>query len=150
MTAVYWGQLVNCESPPFKIHSFQCGNKSAYRALCCFAVFLFLLQLSLLALLIYYKDQLIVERATLNDYSRLSVEEVDVPDRDNVNAPMNWKAAPFRLHDGKDHHGGHDHTSAVSHSKRHGGDDHTISMSVSQRGLSTPERERRNRPSEDL
>ena len=38
----------------------------------------------------------IMNRATLNDYSRLSVEEVDVPDRDNVNAPMNWKAAPFR------------------------------------------------------
>ncbi len=27
MTAVYWGQLANCESPPFKIRTFQCGNK---------------------------------------------------------------------------------------------------------------------------
>ena len=27
MTAVYWGQLANCESPPFKTRSFQCGNK---------------------------------------------------------------------------------------------------------------------------
>ena len=27
MTAVYWGQSANCESPPYKIRYFQCGNK---------------------------------------------------------------------------------------------------------------------------
>ena len=35
-------------------------------------------------------------RNSSNDYSRLSVDEVDVPDKDFVNTPMTWKAAPFR------------------------------------------------------
>jgi hypothetical protein len=43
-TALYWGELSNCEEVEVSIRKYTCDNKAAMRAMCTFAVLLFLLQ----------------------------------------------------------------------------------------------------------
>jgi hypothetical protein len=46
ITAIYWGQLSRCQKVELSIRSYDCENKEAMRAVCAFAFFMFLLQVS--------------------------------------------------------------------------------------------------------
>ena len=77
MTAIYWGELAKCDKPRHNIsmQHFMCNNKPAYRAICTFAVFMFLLQMAFVAMLMVYKDLLAMGAATR--YDRLSTQDAD-------------------------------------------------------------------------
>ena len=56
MTAIYWGQLSGC-APEFDhvVDEYSCVNVSAYKAVCAFAVLIFIAEGAFCAILISYK-----------------------------------------------------------------------------------------------
>lgn len=63
MTAIYWGQLSHCEKLSYVVSHYSCSSRSAYGAVCAFAVLLFLLQLAFTAGLVVFRGELITESA---------------------------------------------------------------------------------------
>jgi hypothetical protein len=68
MTAVFWGQLSNCDRL-VGITQYTCTNKVAYGAVCAFAVILFLLQGAFSAAVIVWRGDLINETGLYDDIS---------------------------------------------------------------------------------
>ncbi|CAM9265495.1 unnamed protein product [Heterosigma akashiwo] len=68
-TAIFWGQLSNCESVTESIDQYSCDSKAAYSATCAFAALLFLFQGALTAGLVAWKDELIAEDPGYQDLS---------------------------------------------------------------------------------
>ena len=59
MTSIFWGQLADCEKPPYKIRHYSCNQPSGYRAVCAFAVLLFLAFLAFTSLIVLWRSELI-------------------------------------------------------------------------------------------
>lgn len=72
MTAIYWGQLSECEKAEIAIEQFVCENKPAYGAVSAFATLLFLLQSGTCALLWLWKDSLLQYSQGPMEYDDLS------------------------------------------------------------------------------
>ena len=58
MTAVFWGQLANCESINYSIAQYSCSNPSAYSAISFFASIIFLLQGATTYGLVIWRDDI--------------------------------------------------------------------------------------------
>ena len=59
MTSIYWGQLGDCEKPPHRIRQYTCDQPSAYRAVCAFAVLLFISQIAFTAVMVMWRSEFI-------------------------------------------------------------------------------------------
>uniref|UniRef100_A0A7S2S6Q8 MARVEL domain-containing protein n=1 Tax=Rhizochromulina marina TaxID=1034831 RepID=A0A7S2S6Q8_9STRA len=55
-TAIFWGQLADCDRHAHHLSQYSCSNVSAYKAVCAFAALLFILQGGLFAVLAVWKD----------------------------------------------------------------------------------------------
>uniref|UniRef100_A0A7S2V692 MARVEL domain-containing protein n=1 Tax=Fibrocapsa japonica TaxID=94617 RepID=A0A7S2V692_9STRA len=71
-TAIYWGQLANCETVSESISQYSCSNKSGYRAVCAFASLLFILQGAMTTALVAWKDEFISDPNTASLYEDLN------------------------------------------------------------------------------
>lgn len=60
-TAVYWGQLANCEDIKGSIDQYSCDNTSAYGAVSAFASIMFIFLLVSTVLTVLWRDDLIGE-----------------------------------------------------------------------------------------
>lgn len=70
MSAVFWGELSKCEDIKGNVTGYSCEQVSAMRAVCAFAVFLFLLGIVFTALLIMWRDDVLQEAATYDDLGK--------------------------------------------------------------------------------
>jgi hypothetical protein len=77
MTAIYWGQLSGCKLIHGQLAGYTCKNRSAYGAVCAFAVFLFLFQLAFTVALSWWRDEFIVETASYEDLPPASSHSVN-------------------------------------------------------------------------
>ena len=73
MTAVFWGQLSQCEAL-VGITQYTCTNKVAYGAVSAFAVILFLLQGGFTAIVVLWRGELINETGLYDDVSSTSIQ----------------------------------------------------------------------------
>ena len=69
ITSVYWGQLSKCEKLTYSVSQYSCSNKTAYGAVCAFAVLLFLCQFAFSVICIMCKGELIDEVSSYDDIS---------------------------------------------------------------------------------
>eukprot|EP00608_Synchroma_pusillum_P005517 CAMPEP_0198429690 /NCGR_PEP_ID=MMETSP1452-20131203/8989_1 /TAXON_ID=1181717 /ORGANISM="Synchroma pusillum, Strain CCMP3072" /LENGTH=194 /DNA_ID=CAMNT_0044150107 /DNA_START=11 /DNA_END=595 /DNA_ORIENTATION=+ len=69
MTAVYWGQLGECETTKTNIDQYSCDNKSGYRAVSAFASLLFITQFAFTILVVVWKDNVIGDTGLYEDIS---------------------------------------------------------------------------------
>ena len=67
------GEMAKCEPPPHEIRGFECGSRDTYRALCTFAVFLFILQLFFIVMVFYYKVIKVIYVSLYAEKSHLSL-----------------------------------------------------------------------------
>jgi len=79
MTAVFWGQLSKCESVSWYIAQYSCSHKTAYGAVCTFAVLLFLVQLIFTAALAFWRGEIINETGLYDDISSSSIHQGSQP-----------------------------------------------------------------------
>jgi len=70
MTAVYWGQLAECDSS-YKndVDQYSCDNKEAYRATCAFATLIFIVMVFFTAGLIAWRSEFIDEVGLYDEIS---------------------------------------------------------------------------------
>lgn len=61
MTAIYWGQLSYCKPFSTNFSQYSCSQPHAYGAVCAFAVFIFLTQLSFVVGVTWWRGELINE-----------------------------------------------------------------------------------------
>lgn len=64
MSAIFWGELSKCEDIKVNVDGYSCEQVPAMRAVCTFAVFLFLLGAAFTALLILWRDEVLQEAST--------------------------------------------------------------------------------------
>ncbi len=67
MTAIFWGQLSNCETIKETIDQYSCTQKAAYGAVCAFASILFILQTLFFGALIGWRSELIDDTASYDN-----------------------------------------------------------------------------------
>mmetsp|Transcript_28505 Transcript_28505/g.39252 ORF Transcript_28505/g.39252 Transcript_28505/m.39252 type:complete len:190 (+) Transcript_28505:2-571(+) len=79
MTAVFWGQLSKCEAVSWYIAQYSCNHKTAYGAVCTFAVLLFLVQLIFTAALTFWRGEIINETGLYDDISSSSSHPASQP-----------------------------------------------------------------------
>ena len=70
MTAIYWGQLSNCEPINQDIEQYSCSQKTAYGVVSAFAAILFVLQLLFLGALILWKGEIVEELGIYDELPR--------------------------------------------------------------------------------
>ena len=69
MTAIYWGQLSNCEKPHGNIRQYSCNQRDAYVSVCTFASLLFIVQLAFTSALVLWRNELIGEDSSYDEIS---------------------------------------------------------------------------------
>ena len=77
MTAIYWGQLSGCKFIRGSIAGYSCSNRSAYGAVCAFAVFLFLTQLTFTVALNWWRSEFVIETGSYDDLPQASGHSVN-------------------------------------------------------------------------
>lgn len=84
MTAVYWGQLANCQPVDKEVAQYSCDQVSGYSAVSAFASLLFITQCVFTTALIKYRTDLIDE---VNLYDEISGASAGAPNpllRDSI------------------------------------------------------------------
>jgi hypothetical protein len=69
MTAIFWGQLRNCEAVSSSIDQYSCTQKVAYGAVSAFAAMLFVVQSVFFGALVSWRGELIDEVGMYDDIS---------------------------------------------------------------------------------
>ena len=72
MTAIFWGQLSKCKAIALSIAQYTCTNTTAYGAVCAFAVFIFLTQLTFTSSTILWRGELINETGLYDEMGHSS------------------------------------------------------------------------------
>ena len=72
MTAIFWGQLSKCKTITISIAQYTCTNPTAYGAVCAFAVFIFLTQLTFTSFTILWRGELINETGLYDEMGHSS------------------------------------------------------------------------------
>mmetsp|Transcript_12235 Transcript_12235/g.18524 ORF Transcript_12235/g.18524 Transcript_12235/m.18524 type:complete len:187 (+) Transcript_12235:86-646(+) len=70
MTAIYWGQLSNCEVVSEEIDQYSCSQKAAYGAVSAFAAMLFIAQSVFFGAVIIWRGELIDDNEVYDDITR--------------------------------------------------------------------------------
>lgn len=70
MTAIYWGQLSNCEPIDRDIEQYSCTQRTAYGVVSAFAAMLFVSQLLFLGALILWKGEVVEELGIYDELPR--------------------------------------------------------------------------------
>lgn len=69
MTSIFWGQLSVCEKVDQDIEQYSCDNKVGYRAVCLFAVIMFIIQFSFTVVLINLRGEVLKEASEYEEIS---------------------------------------------------------------------------------
>ena len=72
MTAIYWGQLSKCKAISVSIAQYTCTHPTAYGAVCAFAVFIFLTQLTFTSSTVLWRGELINESGLYDEMGHSS------------------------------------------------------------------------------
>ncbi len=83
MTAVFWGQLSNCEPVAEEIEQYSCSQHAAYGAVSAFAAMLFVTQFVFMGALILWKSEIVEDIGSYDDLPRYSSrgETSETPER---------------------------------------------------------------------